>query len=576
MRSARSRAARTAGSSSTTMTVGAASGAEAAVMAGGWTAPGRGAGLGGTGDVPVRTPARPQGSRKGRLKVPEETLMPPRRRAGASGPPRGVRGAWWVLVGSGPELDLDLTRVAAALDGERDRVARLVAVDRGHERVRGVDALALDRGDDVAGAQAGTRAGAAADRLRHRGAAAGGRVGELHAEVGVSDLAAGDQLLRDALDRARRDREADAVAAARVALDLGVDADHLAARVEQRPARVAVVDRRVGLDRARDREVVRRLDGAVQRAHDARGDGVLEAERAADRDRAVADLDAVRVGERQRVQLGLGRVDLDDGDVGRRVGADDLRARGLAVGEGDGDRGRAVDDVLVGGDVAVRVDHEARALGLRLLTGAVAVAIAAAELVGAGARGLADLDVDDAGVRLAIDLVDGEAAARLHGGGGVRGRGRRREGGRRRRRAPGLGEAVDGGAAGARRQGDGDEGCGCSAGVIVGAPGSAFGSGWRGWVGGVLLGGRVSWNRRALKGTSAWDQGGLRHPRDDRHDRGPPPWPRIRCIGADRRPDPRSPPGVAVGLARRRVGRAAGRDRARARGLVALQPGDRD
>src|SRR3954453_3228246 len=284
--------------------------------------------------------------------------MPPRGRAGASGPPRGVRGACGALVRPRSELDLDLTRVAAALDGERDRVARLVAVDRGHERVRGVDALALDRGDDVAGAQAGTRAGAAADRLRHRGAAAGGRVGELHAEVGVSDLAAGDQLLRDALDRARRDREADAVAAARVALDLGVDADHLAARVEQRPARVAVVDRRIGLDRARDREVVRGLDGAVQRAHDARGDGVLEAERAADRDGAVADLDAVRVGERQRVKLGLGRVDLDDGDVGRRVGADDLRARGLAVGEGDGDRGRAVDDVLVGGDLAARVDHK--------------------------------------------------------------------------------------------------------------------------------------------------------------------------------------------------------------------------
>src|SRR3954451_22372680 len=51
---------------------------------------------------------------------------------------------------------------------------------------------------------------------------------------------------------------------------------------------------------------------------------------------------------------------------------------------------------------------------------------------------------------------------------------------------------------------------------------------------------------------------------------------RIRCKGAARRPDPRSPPGVAVGLARRRIRRSAGGDRARARRLVARQPRDRD
>src|SRR5690349_5542221 len=175
--------------------------------------------------------------------------MPPRRRAGASGPPRGVRGA---LARPRPERDLDLARVAAALDGERDLVARLVAVDRAHERVGGADGLAVDGGYDVALAQAGVRAGAARDGLRHGRAAARAGVGELHAEVGVGDLAARDQLLRDALHHARRDREADAVVAARVALDLRVDADHVAARVEQRAAGVAVVDGGVGLDGARD------------------------------------------------------------------------------------------------------------------------------------------------------------------------------------------------------------------------------------------------------------------------------------------------------------------------------------
>ena len=45
-----------------------------------------------------------------------------------------------------------------------------------------------------------------------------------------------------------RDGEADALVAAGLAEDRGVDADQLAARVDQRAAGVARVDRGVGLD----------------------------------------------------------------------------------------------------------------------------------------------------------------------------------------------------------------------------------------------------------------------------------------------------------------------------------------
>src|SRR5262249_61840205 len=84
-----------------------------------------------------------------------------------------------------------------------------------------------------------------------------GRVAaELDAEEGMLRLARRDQLRRNRLDRVRRDREADAVAAARVALDLGVHADDMRLVVEQRPTGVAVVDRGVRLDRVVDREVV--------------------------------------------------------------------------------------------------------------------------------------------------------------------------------------------------------------------------------------------------------------------------------------------------------------------------------
>ena len=47
-------------------------------------------------------------------------------------------------------------------------------------------------------------------------------------------------------------------------------ADHLALRVQQRAARVAVVERGVGLDDVVDRVAVRRRDRALERAHDAR------------------------------------------------------------------------------------------------------------------------------------------------------------------------------------------------------------------------------------------------------------------------------------------------------------------
>ena len=67
-----------------------------------------------------------------------------------------------------------------------------------------------------------------------------------------------------------------------------------------------------------------RLDLALQGGDDAAGDGAVEAERVADRDHRVADFDLRGVAERERVQLVGGRVDLEQGDVGGRVGADDF------------------------------------------------------------------------------------------------------------------------------------------------------------------------------------------------------------------------------------------------------------
>ena len=138
------------------------------------------------------------------------------------------------------------------------------------------------------------------------------------------DLAVVLELVRLVRDGVDRDREADAdvAAAAAAGLDLRVDPDHLAVGVDQRAAGVAGVDRRVGLDHVGDREAVGRLDLALQGGDDAAGHGAVEAEGVADRDHRVADFDFDGVAEGERVQLVRRRVDLEQGEVGRRVGAD--------------------------------------------------------------------------------------------------------------------------------------------------------------------------------------------------------------------------------------------------------------
>ena len=106
---------------------------------------------------------------------------------------------------------------------------------------------------------------------------------------------------QDLLGQVDRDREADRV---RLRVDRGVDPDHGARQIEQRPARVARVDRGVDLQVV----VVRSLaELAALRRDDPERDGVVEAERVPDRDHEVARQDPVGVAERQRGQVGHAR-----------------------------------------------------------------------------------------------------------------------------------------------------------------------------------------------------------------------------------------------------------------------------
>src|SRR5690606_41027338 len=104
-----------------------------------------------------------------------------------------------------------------------------------------------------------------------------------------SHLAVLDQLLHDGAGDIRRHREADADVAAGWRHDRSVDADQAAIHRDQRAARIARIDRRVGLD-----EVLVALADqprAAERADDAVSDRLAEPERVADRDDEIADLE---------------------------------------------------------------------------------------------------------------------------------------------------------------------------------------------------------------------------------------------------------------------------------------------
>ena len=117
----------------------------------------------------------------------------------------------------------------------------------------------------------------------------------------------------------------------------------LALGVEQRPARVAGVDRGVGLDRAVDLELGQRRDRAVGRRDHADRERLALAERAADRGDRLADLDVVERAQLDRVELESLGIDLQQGDVRERVEADDLGLDLVAVGELDVDLAGGVD-----------------------------------------------------------------------------------------------------------------------------------------------------------------------------------------------------------------------------------------
>ena len=184
-----------------------------------------------------------------------------------------------------------------------------------------------------------------------------------------------DDLVGNVLGVVNRNGKAHARAGARIALDKRVDTHQLTVVVDERAAGVARVDGGIGLNHVGIDGIAAggaHGRGAIQRRHNARGDGLLVAERRADRHDPLAHVELGGITDLDRRELGgVGVLELDDGQVARSIVAHELGLVGGTVVHGDHVLVVAVDHVVVGEDVALGIEHDARtdaARAIRLIS----------------------------------------------------------------------------------------------------------------------------------------------------------------------------------------------------------------
>ncbi len=258
---------------------------------------------------------------------------------------------------------------AVAQIGDLDLVARTAQADLLAQVGRALDRVAIHRHDHVACGQTGAVRGRPRLDRADDGAGLGldvqrlGKIGrqilDRHPEPAAPHLAEFDELVHDGERHVDGHGEADPdVAAAPRRDDRGVDADELAVERDQRAARIAGVDRGVGLDEVL---VAFRVDPRPpERRDDAARHGLAEAEGIADGDDEIAHQQFLGIAKGHLGQV-LG-VDPEHRDVGGRIAADQLGLEAPVVAKGDADLVGILDHVAVGQHEAVPgIDDDARA-----------------------------------------------------------------------------------------------------------------------------------------------------------------------------------------------------------------------
>src|SRR5215467_8986367 len=185
----------------------------------------------------------------------------------------------------------------------------------------------------------------------------------LDAEPATRDLPVADDLLEHGPGDRNGDRETDALRTSARRKNHAVDADQIAARVDQCAAGIAEIDCGIGLN-----EILEGVDAemiAAERADDAMRDRVAKAERVAEREHRIADLHAVQRSQRDGWKAFA--VGLEDGEIGLGIAAADRRGHAATIREHDLDVIGSLDDVIVGEDVAfVAHDHSGAEAGRSL------------------------------------------------------------------------------------------------------------------------------------------------------------------------------------------------------------------
>ena len=263
----------------------------------------------------------------------------------------------------GPLGDLHVEGFLLAVADDRDfgGLAHRQGGGLGRQFAAVLDLLSIDRGDDVFGLDAGLIRRVAGDHVGHQHAFGLLRsvilsqialeVLDVHPQPAAGDFAVFLELGDDLGGHVDRDGKPDALA---VGDDGRVDAHHLAVQVQQRSAAVARVDGGVGLD-----EIVigTGADDAALGADDAGRNGLLQAEGTADGHHPFADLQVRGAAQAGHGQVALG-LDLDQGQVGLRIAADDLGLELALVLEFYLDVVGVFDDMVVGDDVTALVNDK--------------------------------------------------------------------------------------------------------------------------------------------------------------------------------------------------------------------------
>src|SRR5947209_6626110 len=202
------------------------------------------------------------------------------------------------------DINVDIARLRTAFQADADALAGAGLLDLAGQVGKPVYRLAVGLDNDIAertrakidAADAGTlgrasRRGAHDDHSFDAEPGRNGLASGDDADPGRRHTAILDEIGNDAINDIDGDSEADARAGTRRREDRRVDADQPSRRIQQRAARIAGIDRGVGLDHVGDLTAAAGWQPALERADDAAGQRLIEPEGIADRKCRLTDLE---------------------------------------------------------------------------------------------------------------------------------------------------------------------------------------------------------------------------------------------------------------------------------------------